>query len=100
MFVMVDIVLNHVGYVPLGTDFSSIVPFNDPKYYHEWCEIEDWNNQTQVEECRLCGLPDLNTESEAVKDILFKWLHDDILKQYMLDGVRLDAFRHINPRFW
>ena len=36
---MVDVVFNHVGYVPNGNDFSSITPFDDSKYYHEPCDI-------------------------------------------------------------
>jgi alpha-amylase len=45
ILVIIDVVFNHVGYVPNGVDFSEIIPFNDEKrYYHEWCEIteEDW----------------------------------------------------------
>jgi alpha-amylase len=75
MKVMIDVVFNHVGYVPNGNDFSEIVPFNKPHHYHEQCEItqSDWdtNNRRNIERCRLCGLPDLNTESEEVKQLLF-----------------------------
>jgi len=80
---MVDVVFNHVGYVPWGTDFSGIKPFDDPAYYHEWCEITDedynTNNQERLEKCRLSGLPDLNTEREAVKELLFMWIRDEII---------------------
>jgi hypothetical protein len=34
---MIDVVFNHVGYVPKGIEFDDIVPFNDHKYYHDWC---------------------------------------------------------------
>lgn len=46
---MIDIVLNHVGYVPYGSDFKDIVPFNDKKYYHDWCEITstDFNSNNE-----------------------------------------------------
>lgn len=69
MYVMVGVVANHVG--PVGTDYSSIVPFNQSSHYHDCgspcpndgsCNIEDWSNQPQVEHCRLAGLPDLNQE--------------------------------------
>ncbi len=43
IWVMVDVVANHVG--PVGNDFSSIVPFNKPEHYHPNCDINDWNNQ-------------------------------------------------------
>ena len=81
--VMVDFVFNHVGYVPNGIEFDEIVPFNDKRHYHEWCEIseDDWaqNNRHKIETCRLFGLPDLNTESEEVKSILFRWIKHDVI---------------------
>ena len=53
MWIMVDVVLNHVA--PVGFDFSSIVPFDRSEHYHdcvpcpENCMINfDLNNQTQV----------------------------------------------------
>jgi alpha-amylase len=55
---MVDIVFNHVGAVDL--DFSQITTFPKAEYYHSKCQVEDYNNQTQVELCRLANLPDLN----------------------------------------
>jgi len=57
IWVMVDVVGNHVG--PVGNDFSQISPFNSGDHYHSNCDIQDWNNQWQVENCRLAGLPDL-----------------------------------------
>ena len=50
IWVMVDIVANHVGLV--GTDFQQITPFNDAAHYHDWCNIsgDDFhNNQNRVE---------------------------------------------------
>lgn len=50
IWVMVDIVANHVGLV--GTDYSQITPFNDPSHYHDYCVIsgDDFaNNQNRVE---------------------------------------------------
>jgi len=29
-------------------DFSEFTPFNEAVHYHEYCEVDDWNNQTQV----------------------------------------------------
>ena len=67
IYVMVDVVFNHVGYVPEGKNFDGIVPFNQATHYHEWCEKTqsdyDTNNQINIEQCRLAGLPDLNTEN-------------------------------------
>ena len=64
IWVMVDVVSNHVG--PIGTDYYKITPFDRPEHYHDICDIYDWGNQWQVENCRLCELPDLRQENEWV----------------------------------
>lgn len=43
IWVMVDVVANHVG--PVGMDFSQINPFNQGQHYHDRCQISDWGNQ-------------------------------------------------------
>jgi alpha-amylase len=58
IYVMVDVVANHVA--PVGEDFSKIYPFNKAEHYHPRCQINNWNNQNEVENCRLADLPDLN----------------------------------------
>jgi len=63
IWVMVDVVANHVGNIK---SYSEVYPFNKTEHYHDCngcpadCNIQDWNNQEQVEHCRLSGLPDLN----------------------------------------
>ncbi len=50
IWVMVDVVANHAGMV--GTNYSQVVPFNDPSHYHDYCIIssDDFaNNQYRVE---------------------------------------------------
>jgi alpha-amylase len=37
MWVMVDVVANHVG--PVGDDFSKIYPLNRAEHYHYKCQI-------------------------------------------------------------
>ena len=68
IWVMVDVVANHVG--PIGTDYSKITPFNSAEHYHDKCDITDWGNQWQVENCRLCDLPDLKQENDWVTEKL------------------------------
>lgn len=46
LWVMVDVVANHVG--PVDDDFSQIHPFNKSEHYHSKCEITDFGNQPQV----------------------------------------------------
>lgn len=41
MYVMVDVVANHVA--PVDGDYSRVIPLNQSEYYHPKCEI-DWGN--------------------------------------------------------
>ena len=97
IWVMVDVVANHVG--PVGTDFSKITPFNKAEHYHDWCDITDWSNQWQVENCRLCGLPDLKQENTWVTEKLLSWI-TDIVKKYSFDGIRIDTIMEVPKSFW
>ena len=94
---MVDVVANHVG--PVGTDYSKINPFNLAEHYHDICDIYDWNNQWQVENCRLANLPDLKQENWWVTQKLEEWIHDLIIK-YNIDGIRIDTIVEVPKWFW
>ena len=97
IWVMVDVVANHAG--PVGTDFGRINPFNKAEHYHDWCEINNWNNQWEVENCRLCGLPDLKQENDWVTQKLLEWIHD-LVQKYNLDGIRIDTIMEVPKWFW
>ena len=97
IWVMIDVVANHVG--PIGTNYSKIIPFNKFEHYHEKCDIKDWNNQWQIENCRLSDLPDLKQENEWVSQILLNWIHD-VVKKYNIDGLRIDTVMEVPKWFW
>ena len=97
IWVMVDVVANHVG--PVGTDYSKITPFNKAEHYHDRCDIKDWSNQWQVENCRLCDLPDLKQENSWVTEQLLNWIKD-IVKKYNFDGIRIDTIMEVPKWFW
>lgn len=100
IWVMMDIVANHVG--PVGLNYSAIKPFDSPSHYHEPCDIEETdfeNNQWRMENCRLAGLPDLNQENPFVREYLLKWVKD-VVKRYELDGLRIDTAPHTPREFW
>ncbi|MEV0977889.1 carbohydrate-binding module family 20 domain-containing protein [Streptomyces sp. NPDC049915] len=109
-----DVVLNHMA----GSDQSSTdsyggdtfsvgsmsygqVPYG-PSDFHQYpancpnsnLAINDWNNQTQVQECDLLKLEDLNTESDNVRTKEAAYLNK--LIGYGVDGFRVDAAKHIN----
>ena len=77
-------------------DVSSFVPFNDQSHYHDcnncpqYCSIQDWNNQAQVEHCRLAGLVDLNQSNPWVADQLNSWVKN-VVTTYGFDGLRVDT---------
>jgi len=41
----------------LFRDFAQIQPFNNQSDYHFKCQITDFGNATNVEQCRLANLP-------------------------------------------
>lgn len=100
IWVMVDVVGNHVG--PVGTDYSQINPFNKAEYYHDSCVISDsdfLNNQHNVEVCRLAGLPDLNQDNAFVRSTLLNWIQN-LVTIYSLDGIRIDTIPEVEHSFW
>lgn len=97
MFVMVDVLANHVA--PIGYDYSRINPFNEEYHYHKPCEVTDWKNQWQLENCRLFGLPDLDQNMPWVRKYLLNWVKN-LVQKYNFDGIRIDTVRHIDKDFW
>ncbi|TFK38764.1 glycoside hydrolase family 13 protein [Crucibulum laeve] len=115
MYLMVDIVVNHFVALnstsPTGTaetpasnlDFSTITPFNTVSSYHPFCFINDYNNQTDVEQCWLgdvnLPLADLNTEDTETVNTMNSWINK-LVKDYDIDGLRIDTVKHVRKDFW
>jgi len=106
IYAMLDVVGNHMGCtggdcIACGCNQSpsGIVPFNDPAHYHTLCEITDWNDQQQVEICRLANLPDLNQSVPYVRDTLKQWI-TQMVSTYQFDGIRIDTVPEVDPTFW
>jgi len=97
LWVMLDVVANHVG--PVGFDYSQIVPFNNNSNYHAYCQIQDWTNQWQVENCRLADLPDLAQEDPTTRQLLLNWVKD-VVQTYKFDGLRIDTVPEVPKDFW
>ncbi|KYQ93843.1 putative alpha-amylase [Tieghemostelium lacteum] len=103
IYVMLDVVANHVG--PVNYDYSSIVPFNEPTHYHNCsdcpsqCTIDNFNDQPQVELCRLAGLPDLDQDNPFVLETLLTWIKN-MTSFYQFDGLRIDTVPEVHETFW
>ncbi|KAK7408531.1 hypothetical protein QQX98_009291 [Neonectria punicea] len=105
MYLMVDIVTNHMGYYGCGNcvDYSKYDAFQDSTYFHNFCLIDysdEWssNIQTCWEGDNTVALPDLRTENDNVRAIWFKWIKQ-IVSDYSIDGLRVDSAKHIEKSF-
>lgn len=105
MYLMVDVVANHMGYNGAGNsvNYGVFTPFDSATYFHPYCLITDYNNQTAVEDCWLgdttVSLPDLDTTSTAVRSIWYDWVKG-LVANYSIDGLRIDTVKHVEKDFW
>lgn len=94
MKVVLDVVLNHVGY---DHPFASDPEKRD--WFHNHGDIRDWDDPFQREYGNLAGLPDLAQSNPETYEYLLEntrwWVNE-----MGFDGVRLDAVKHINADFW
>jgi len=109
MVLMLDIVVNHMavpGPFPSDgdLDYSIMHPFNDKKYYHEYCPNKyDDQDMDNLQNCWLGGegtlLADLDSESDEVREMLALWIKNQIWK-YGVDGLRIDAAMNVPAEFF
>ena len=97
IWIMVDVVANHIGNV--GNDFNQVDPLNRAEHYHDYCEIDDWDNLWKVENCRLNGLPDIKQENNWVTYQLVYWIYY-LVNRYNIDGIRIDTILEVPKWFW
>lgn len=108
MFLMMDTVVNNMAYITNGSDpatsvdYPALEPFNNAQYYHPYCKITDYNDYPLAQRCwtgdDIVPLPDLKTEDPTVQQMLTQWLQDT-MTTYSVDGLRLDAAKHVTPEF-
>ncbi|AFR98135.1 alpha-amylase [Cryptococcus neoformans C23] len=101
MYLMVDVVANHVGaqdhvsFVP-SSDYG---PFSSPSDFHEYC-LPNWDVQEEIEQCWVGSqTPDLNTESPHVISTLNAWIHH-LVSTFQIDALRIDTVKHVRKDFW
>jgi len=105
MLLMLDIVVNHMGYsgTPFFIDYSVFWPFNDQKYFHDYCGVDNPANHTNAEQCWLgdsiVPLADLRTEDEEVQNMFGEWI-SEMVHNYSIDGLRIDTAINVQPDFF
>lgn len=90
--VVLDVVLNHVGY-----DHPWLRDPARAGWFHDECAIQ-FTDPPSVERCWLAGLPDLDTESRAVRAFLTDWSLR-LIRETGVDGFGVDAARHLPKDF-
>ncbi|TLD22178.1 hypothetical protein PspLS_07882 [Pyricularia sp. CBS 133598] len=96
MFIMVDVVANHMGNGPLSENKPA--PLNQESSYHPECKI-NYSDQQSVERCRLSNLPDLKTEDPKIRTLLTDWIKW-LVSEFKVDGLRIDTVKHVEKGFW
>uniref|UniRef100_A0A336MEQ5 Alpha-amylase n=1 Tax=Culicoides sonorensis TaxID=179676 RepID=A0A336MEQ5_CULSO len=103
--IYVDIVFNHMaahqGIGTAGTisnvselDFPG-VPFSKTDF-HANCDIQDYTNASQVRNCRLVSLPDLDQSKSWVREKIVEMMNK--LIKLGVAGFRVDAAKHMWPQ--
>ena len=105
MYLQVDVVINHVA-ATAGQSFqpdSSYGAFSSSSDYHPFCWVEDYNNQTNVEDCWLgdnnVALVDIDTENNDVIQYWDNWIQQ-LISNYSIDTIRIDTVKHVPHTFW
>jgi alpha-amylase len=107
MYIMVDVVVNNMAQAfdntyPPPIDYTRFDPFNNQDYFHSYCNVTEWTNSTNYQDCWLyplgVALADLETESAPVVDMFGTWIKS-LMANYTFDGIRIDAAKHVNDAF-
>ncbi|BBM01747.1 alpha amylase C-terminal domain-containing protein [Microbulbifer sp. GL-2] len=100
--VYADVVINHTAaWSGGGTGWGGTqwTLLNHPEFsswdYHSDCTIDNYSDANNVWNCRLSGLPDLNTGSNYVQQTLADYLNK--LQGMGVAGFRVDAVKHMSP---
>lgn len=107
MYLLVDVVVNNMAQAfdntyPPPVDYALFDPFNSEDYFHTYCNVTEWSNQTNYQDCWLyplgVALADLKTESDSVVSMFKTWIKE-LVSNYTIDGLRIDAAKHVNDAF-
>jgi alpha-amylase len=107
--VIADVVINHMA---AGSSTETRYGWNGSEYrqfsypdagydasdFHNtgssYCEISDYTDRAEVQECHLVGLNDLDTSQTDVRETIAAYLND--LTSLGVAGFRVDAAKHLS----
>jgi alpha-amylase len=107
--VIADVVINHMA---AGSPTETRRGWNGSEYrqfhypdagydasdFHNtgaaYCEIDDYQDRNEVQNCHLVGLNDLDTSQADVRQTIAAYLND--LTSLGVDGFRVDAAKHLS----
>jgi alpha-amylase len=99
--VYVDAIVNHMtGSGGTGSGGTIYTKYHYPGLYtsvdfHPPCEVNDYQNEANVQDCELFGLADLHTGQADVRERIAAYLIE--LGRMGVAGFRIDAAKHIQP---
>ncbi|XP_047029612.1 alpha-amylase 4N-like isoform X2 [Helicoverpa zea] len=108
--IYVDVVFNHMA-IPQNTNkvyngtggstalideyLYPAVPYRKEHFHHPVCEVNDYDNATEIRVCQLGGLQDLNQTMPYVRQRIIVYLNE--LIDLGVAGFRVDAAKHMWP---
>jgi len=102
MKIMVDVVLNHAGYMTDDIFNEKIEIGKDPSgnsVYKDMIRGEEETVEGDEEKSGLSGLPDFMTEDPEVRALLIAWQTSWISK-FDIDYYRVDTVKHVDDVTW
>ncbi|KAL6261440.1 hypothetical protein P5V15_006532 [Pogonomyrmex californicus] len=106
--IYVDAIINHMSgnaQPAYGTGGTSAkpqklsypgVPYTSKDFNHPICTIQNYKNATEVRNCELSGLHDLDQSKQRVRRKIINYFNK--LIDYGVAGFRIDAAKHMWPR--
>lgn len=103
MFLMLDVNVNNMASNSTPANVSYLLPFMNETNYHRQCSVDDATNQWELENCWIgdgkVQLPDLDTESPLVINMLNSWVKN-LAGEYNVDGLRIASANNVRKDFW